>query len=147
MKKKRPRRKPARPPGAGRTRRPARAAAAGPLQYKVVELSVVDEQTLERTLNEWVGEGWRLDGVQFAMRESSRRPAMAFVLFTREAPAGASEAAGGDERAARERLRRLAEEGSPTAALAREAPAAAPGRALDPRERLAQLAGLHEADE
>ena len=30
-------------------------------------------------------EGWNFDTVQFAMRESSKRPAMAFVTFTREA--------------------------------------------------------------
>jgi hypothetical protein len=65
-----------------RSKRP-RAEPAGTLRYKVVELSTVDEATLERTLNEAVGNGWTLDGVQFAMRESSKRPAMAFVLFTR----------------------------------------------------------------
>ena len=54
------------------------------LQYKVVELSTVSEETLEETLNEWTGKGWRFEGVQFAMRESSKRPAMAFVIFTSE---------------------------------------------------------------
>jgi hypothetical protein len=54
-----------------------------PLQYKVVELSTVDEGTLERTINDWVGRDWHLDGIQFAMREASKRPAMAFLLFTR----------------------------------------------------------------
>jgi hypothetical protein len=54
-----------------------------PLQYKVVELSTVDESTLERTINDWVGQDWNLDGIQFAMREASKRPAMAFLLFTR----------------------------------------------------------------
>ncbi len=54
------------------------------LHYKVVELSSVDEHTLERTINEWVPMGWKFDGLQFAMRESSKRPSMAFVFFTRE---------------------------------------------------------------
>jgi hypothetical protein len=54
-----------------------------PIQYKVVELSTVDEGTLERTINDWVGQDWNLDGIQFAMREASKRPAMAFLLFTR----------------------------------------------------------------
>lgn len=54
------------------------------LLYKVVELSSVDEHSVERTLNEWVPMGWKFDGVQFAMRESSKRPSMAFVFFTRE---------------------------------------------------------------
>ncbi len=38
----------------------------------------------KKTLNEWTRLGWRLDGMQFAMRESSRRPSVAFVIFTRE---------------------------------------------------------------
>lgn len=54
-----------------------------PLEYKVIELSLVDERSLEQTVNHWVGQGWRLENVQFAMRESSRRPSMAFVFFTR----------------------------------------------------------------
>ncbi len=54
------------------------------LTYKVIELGNVTEETIEETLNEWTGKGWRFDGLQFAMRESSRRPAMAFVLFIRE---------------------------------------------------------------
>jgi len=56
------------------------------LQYKVVELSSVSEETLEEALNEWTGKGWRLDSMQFAMRESSRRPAMAFLIFASEVP-------------------------------------------------------------
>jgi hypothetical protein len=54
------------------------------LQYKVVELSNVTEESIEETLNEWTAKGWQYDGLQFAMRESSKRPAMAFVVFTRE---------------------------------------------------------------
>ncbi|RNC72678.1 MAG: DUF4177 domain-containing protein [Desulfuromonadales bacterium] len=56
------------------------------LTYKVVELNAVTEDTLEGALNEWTAKGWRFDGMQFAMREASRRPAMAFVIFTREEP-------------------------------------------------------------
>lgn len=63
------------------------APAKRALHYKVVELSNVDEGALERTLNEWTPRGWAFDGVQFAMRESSKRPAMAFVFFTREGEA------------------------------------------------------------
>jgi hypothetical protein len=55
--------------------------------YKVVETSSVSEEELERIINERVGEGWTFDGMQFAMRESSKRPAMAFLLFTRPANA------------------------------------------------------------
>jgi hypothetical protein len=56
-----------------------------PITYKVAELSSVTDQELEQVLNEWTGQGWKLDTVQFAMRESSKRPSMAFVIFTREA--------------------------------------------------------------
>jgi hypothetical protein len=56
--------------------------------YKVVELATVTDETIEEALNEWSAKGWRFDGLQFAMRESSRRPAMAFVLFTREKAGG-----------------------------------------------------------
>jgi len=52
-------------------------------QYKVVETSIVTDEALERIINETVSLGWNLDGIQFAMRESSRRPAMAFVMFVR----------------------------------------------------------------
>lgn len=52
--------------------------------YKVVELATVTDKTIEETLNQWTAEGWHFNGMQFAMRESSRRPAMAFVVFTRQ---------------------------------------------------------------
>ncbi len=52
--------------------------------YKVIELGTVTEEAIEEILNEWTAKGWHFNGMQFAMRESSRRPAMAFVLFTRE---------------------------------------------------------------
>lgn len=54
--------------------------------YKVVELATVTDETIEETLNQWTAEGWHFNGMQFAMRESSRRPAMAFVVFIREQP-------------------------------------------------------------
>jgi hypothetical protein len=52
--------------------------------YKVIELGTVTEEAIEEALNEWSAKGWRFDSMQFAMRESSRRPSMAFVMFTRE---------------------------------------------------------------
>jgi hypothetical protein len=55
-----------------------------PLEYKVVETSDVGDEELTRILNEQVAEGWTFEGFHFAMRESSKRPAMAFVTFTRE---------------------------------------------------------------
>jgi hypothetical protein len=117
------------------------------VQYKVVELSTVDEGTLERALNEWTSKGWNLDGVQFAMREASKRPAMAFVFFTREGVPDAH-----DEDGARERLMRLSETGSPTARLAAEQSGAYAEslvpllHPLSAHERLARLAGLDEPE-
>ncbi|BDV41687.1 DUF4177 domain-containing protein [Geotalea uraniireducens] len=52
--------------------------------YKVVEVNPVTEELLEETLNVWTAKGWHFDGMQFVTRESSRRPSMAFVIFTRE---------------------------------------------------------------
>jgi hypothetical protein len=52
--------------------------------YRVKELSTVTDDNLERVINENVSEGWSLDTIQFAMRDGSKRPAMAFVLFTKE---------------------------------------------------------------
>ena len=60
-----------------------RNEARVPVTYKVVELSDVSDVTLEETLNEWTAQGWKLDVIQFAMRASSKRPAMAFVCFPR----------------------------------------------------------------
>ena len=53
------------------------------LIYKVIELGTVTEDSIQETLNEWTVKGWRFDSLQFAMRESSRRPSMAFVIFSR----------------------------------------------------------------
>ena len=51
--------------------------------YKVIELSSVNDEDIERALNEWTAQGWTFDTMQFAMRESSKRPSMAFITFTR----------------------------------------------------------------
>jgi hypothetical protein len=53
------------------------------LRYKVVETSDVSDEVLEGILNEWTGRGWTFDTMQFAMRDSSKRPSMAFLTFTR----------------------------------------------------------------
>ncbi|MCH2185277.1 DUF4177 domain-containing protein [Myxococcota bacterium] len=55
------------------------------ITYKVVELSSVTDEEIERVLNQWTSEGWVFDAMHFAMRESSKRPAMAFIAFTRTA--------------------------------------------------------------
>jgi hypothetical protein len=54
------------------------------LRYKVIELSSVSDKDIEDTLNEWTAKGWTFDNMQFAMRDSSKRPSMAFLSFTRD---------------------------------------------------------------
>lgn len=54
------------------------------LRYRVVETGTVTDEAIESILNEWTNRGWTFDSMQFAMRDSSKRPSMAFVTFTRE---------------------------------------------------------------
>jgi hypothetical protein len=54
--------------------------------YKVVELTLVSDEEIEKALNEWTARGWTFDAMQFAMRDASRRPAMAFLTFVRDLP-------------------------------------------------------------
>jgi hypothetical protein len=56
------------------------------LEYKFVELSTVTDESIQEAVNAWVGRGWRLDGIRFVTTEASRRPQMAFISFTRDAP-------------------------------------------------------------
>jgi hypothetical protein len=55
------------------------------LVYKFVELTIVTDETIEAAVNEWVGKGWQLEAIRFAMSDASMRPAMAFVSFVRSA--------------------------------------------------------------
>lgn len=52
-------------------------------EYKLVELSTVTDEELTRVINEHVAAGWHFEGIHFAMRETQKRPSMAFVAFTR----------------------------------------------------------------
>jgi hypothetical protein len=54
--------------------------------YKVVEVSPVGEDTLERALNERAAEGWAVESVHFVTREGSHRPALAYLFFVRGRP-------------------------------------------------------------
>ena len=54
-----------------------------PDAFKVVEVSPVGEETLERALNAWTREGWSFQSVHFVSREGSHRPALAYVFFVR----------------------------------------------------------------
>ena len=54
-------------------------------EYRVVETSTVTDENLARILNEETRKGWVYDGMTFVPNEASKRPRMAFVIFTREA--------------------------------------------------------------
>ncbi|MFO0581740.1 MAG: DUF4177 domain-containing protein [Anaeromyxobacter sp.] len=56
--------------------------------HKVVEVSPVVEETLERALDHWTAEGYDFQSIHFVMREGSHRPAMAYLFFLRRAPDG-----------------------------------------------------------
>ncbi len=51
--------------------------------YKVVETSTVTDEEIEKILNQWTAEGYRFESVHFVTTESSRRPKMAFLFFTK----------------------------------------------------------------
>ena len=56
------------------------------LHYKFVELSTVTDESMELAVNECIAHGWNFEGVHFAMAAGSKRPAMAFLTFTRDLP-------------------------------------------------------------
>lgn len=66
------------------------------LTYKVAELSIVTDETIEDALNTWTRQGWTFDSLHFAAGTGSKRPAMAFVFFTRslETPENAEKSEG-----------------------------------------------------
>lgn len=53
------------------------------VRYKVVEVTPVTEESLERVLNDQTAGGFGFESLHFVMREGSHRPAMAYVFFTR----------------------------------------------------------------
>ncbi|MCX7770204.1 MAG: DUF4177 domain-containing protein [Proteobacteria bacterium] len=52
------------------------------MRYKVVELSIVTDEEIEQSLNEWVSKGYFFESIHFVVSDSSRRPKMAFLFFT-----------------------------------------------------------------
>jgi len=68
--------------------------------HKVVEVSPVVEDALERALDRWTAEGYDFQSIHFVMRDGSHRPAMAYLFFLRRTapapePAGSSAIEGG----------------------------------------------------
>ena len=53
--------------------------------FKVVEVTTVTDEELEKQINKWTSEEWILDSIKFAMRDASKRPSMAFIIFTKSA--------------------------------------------------------------
>lgn len=53
-------------------------------EFKVVETSTVTDDSLTRILNEMTRAGWVYDGMTFVPSDASKRPRMAFVIFTRD---------------------------------------------------------------
>ena len=51
--------------------------------YKVVEIGDVTDQAVEAALNRWAREGYRFESIHFVTQPGNRRPAMAFLFFTR----------------------------------------------------------------
>jgi hypothetical protein len=51
--------------------------------YKVVEISKVFDEEIEVELNRWTAEGYRFDSIHFVTQPGNRRPAMAFLFFSR----------------------------------------------------------------
>jgi hypothetical protein len=60
------------------------AAAREAGTFKVVEVSPVGEESLERALNERSAEGYAFQSIHFVTRDGSHRPAMAFLFFARK---------------------------------------------------------------
>lgn len=51
------------------------------MKYKVVELSIVTDEEIEKCLNDWVNKGYLFESIHFVISDSSRRPKMAFLFF------------------------------------------------------------------
>jgi hypothetical protein len=52
--------------------------------YRVVETSTVTDESLSTILNHETRRGWIYDGMSFVPNEASKRPRMAFLIFTKE---------------------------------------------------------------
>jgi hypothetical protein len=52
------------------------------MKYHVMETTEVTAETIEQLLNRCTEKGWRFEGMHFVVKESARRPSMAFLLFT-----------------------------------------------------------------
>jgi len=53
------------------------------IEYKVVELGIVTDETIEEAVNIWTQQSWAFDSLHFVVGTGSKRPAMAFIFFVR----------------------------------------------------------------
>ena len=53
------------------------------MRYKVIELSIVTDDSIEEALNTWTPRGWTFESLHFAMGTGSKRPSMVFLFFVR----------------------------------------------------------------
>ena len=53
-------------------------------EFRVKETSTVTDENLTTLINHETRAGWIYDGMTFVPNEASKRPRMAFVIFTRE---------------------------------------------------------------
>lgn len=56
------------------------------MKYKVVEVTPVDEASLEECVNGLADEGWELDRIEFVQQGGVRRPVMAYLFFVHPSP-------------------------------------------------------------
>jgi len=54
------------------------------IECRVRETMDVSEENLTSLVNEMLAAGYYLDAMHFAMRESSKRPSMAFLIFYKD---------------------------------------------------------------
>ncbi len=66
-------------------------------EYRVVETSTVTDDSLSRILNAETRAGWVYDGMTFVPNEASKRPRMAFIIFTRDVDASEDTGDTGDD--------------------------------------------------
>lgn len=69
-----------------------------PMSYKVVEISPVTDEEIEKILNHWTCRGYSFLSIHFVTTEASRRPSMAFLFFIQDeegASASNAESGGG----------------------------------------------------
>lgn len=66
------------------------------MTYKVVEISTVTDEEIERAVNEWAAKGYAFANIQFVTTPASRRPVMAFLFFTGHAESGSPGVPGRD---------------------------------------------------